>query len=212
MKEDHTVSGFDRDESAIAVTVPQFTLLRRGDRFHRYSEPYIVSMAVDGSGDANPTIDFNYMPFPKVAKGGTVRMLGDGHIIYGPKHPGSFVAVSVLVMECDQDVRRAGEIAKRAVESSAVELAARALLAANPGAAAVVGILKELTQFVAGVLKENKDDELYRVAGSFLQAGPVPYHVGREYKDGNDYVSLSLRVIPLAVHNQQGRLPEVVDV
>ena len=199
---------FDPNKDKIAITIPKFTLLKNADGiFERYNEPYIVSMAIDAACNATPKIDFNFMPFPKIAKGGTVTMLGDGHLIYGPKNPGDFVAVSVLIMENDQDMRDLGGRIETVVQSKAVDLGIKAVLVANPGYAAILGILKELTQLVAGFLKENKDDELFRTEGSFLKGHPVPYHINRSYEIGNDYTTLHLNVIPLQEHNSQGPAP-----
>ena len=204
---------FDPSKDKIAITIPQFTLLKKVDGFfQKYNEPYITSVAIDAKGNSNPNIDFSFMPFPKVAKGGTVTMLGDGHIIYGPKQPGEFVAVSILVMESDRDIREIGAQVEEIVKSKAVDLGIKAIIAANPGAAATLGILKELTQIIAGFLKNNKDDELYRVEGTFLRDHPVPYHVNRSYEVGNSYVNLWLNVLPLAASNGQGVKPKSIKI
>ena len=50
------------------------------------------------------------MPFPKVRPKSTVTMLGDGHLLYGPKQPGEFVALSVLMMESDADIRNTAKV------------------------------------------------------------------------------------------------------
>ncbi len=204
---------FDPNKDKIAITVPKFTLLKHVDGIlQRYNEPYITSVAIDAAGGANPKIDFSFMPFPKVAKGGTVTMLGDGHLIYGPKNPGDFVAISVLVMENDQDIRDLGKQIETVVQSKAVDLGIKTVVAANPGYAAVLGILKELTALVAGFLKENRDDELFRTEGTFLKGHPVPYHINRSYELGNDFASLSLNVIPLMEHNGQGPAPKSLSI
>lgn len=202
---------FNADTDKIAITVPQFTLLKHSDgAFQKYNEPYITSVAIDSAGTADPKIDFNFMPFPKVRKGGTVRMLGDGHIVYGPKNPGEFVAISLLFMENDQDMQELGKTVEEVVKSKAVDLGVKAVVAASPGSAAIMAILKELTQFVAGVLKENKDDELFRTEGVFLRGSPVPYHINRSYEVGNDYVNLLLNVIPMKDHNEEGPAPKTL--
>jgi hypothetical protein len=205
---------FNPQTDKIAITIPEFTLKKSGDGpFSKYSEPYIVSMAIDESGSANPSIDFNIMPFPKVGRGGNVKILGDGHLVYGPKNPGEYVALSILVMESDNDLRGLGEQLKETVNHQAVELGMTAIIAANPGSAAIVGILKELTNLVSEQLQKNKDDELFRVSGSFLQGGSVPYHINREYTDfKNDYISLALRVIPLDQENGQGASVETISI
>jgi hypothetical protein len=89
-------------------------------------------------------------------------MLGDGHLLYGPANPGEFVAMSVLIMESDRDIRKLGDELDKLVKSKAVDLGLKAILAANPGSGAVLGVLKEMTQYIAGALKNNKDDELFR--------------------------------------------------
>ena len=97
---------FDPNTDKIAITIPKFSLLKNSDGiFQKYNEPFIVSFAIDALGHNSPKIDFSFMPFPKIAKGGIVTMLGDGHLIYGPQNPGDFVAVSVLIMERDEDIR-----------------------------------------------------------------------------------------------------------
>lgn len=202
---------FNPETDKIAITIPQFTLLKHSDSaFEKYNEPYITSIAIDATDSAHPKINLNYMPFPKVAKGNTVTMLGDGHIIYGPKNPGDFVAVSVLIMEHDQDMREMGANIEDVVKSKAVDLGLKAVVAANPGSAAVMTILKELTGLVAKFLKKNKDDELFRTEGTFLKGSEVPYHINRSYDVGNDYIKLKLNIIPLREGNGEGASPKVL--
>lgn len=190
---------FDPDRSSIAITIPHFTLKKRGGGLFegRYSEPYIVSVAIDELGEADPSLSFSFMPFPKVQAGQTVEMLGDGHLLYGPRHPGSFVALSVLVMESDGDIRRLGAEIDAIVNSNAALLGLKAIVAANPGAAGILAILKELVQFIAGVLQDDGDDELYRTEGTFLRDAPVPFHIGRRYQRGNEYIDMALEIIAL---------------
>lgn len=196
---------FDRNNSNIAITLPEFTLLKNADSFlERYNEPYIISFSIDRSGHANPEIDFNFMPFPKVRPNTTVTMLGDGHLIYGPRNPGDFVAISVLMMESDADMQERGELIKEVIKSKAANLGIKAIIAANPGSAAVVAILKELTSFVAGKLATDGDDELFRTEGAFLRDLPNPYHIDRSYKHRNDYVEVSIKIIALDEPNGKG--------
>lgn len=202
---------FDPNTSKIAITLPEFTLLQNED-FDSYNEPYILSLAIDGSGTANPAIDFNFMPFPKVLPGSTVSMLGDGHLLYGPKNPGEFVALSVLMMESDSDVREVGKQIQAIVESKAADLGLKAIIVANPGSAALVGILKELTSFIAGVLAQNGDDELFRIEGSFLRDQPNPYHINRRYTRCNDSVKVAIQIIPLEVPNGEGASVKTLDL
>ena len=82
---------FNPKEDKIAVVIKEFTLLKKADGpLQRYSEPYIVSMAIDQYGANNPAIDFNILPYPKVRKGDVIDFGGQGHLIYGPANPGEF--------------------------------------------------------------------------------------------------------------------------
>lgn len=196
---------FNPQESKIAITLSELTLLETSEPwFDSYSEPYILSVAIDSTGKANPEISFNFMPFPKVRRKATVTMLGDGHLLYGPKNPGEFVALSILIMESDADMQERGRILKELVESKAVELGLKAIIISNPGSAAIVGVLKELTSFIAGVLSKNGDDELFRLEGSFLRDQPNPYHINRIYTQLNEFVKVSLKIIPIDTPNGEG--------
>jgi hypothetical protein len=202
---------FDRYVSRIAITLSQFTLLQRGDSiFDRYSEPYIVSFAIDASNVGENTLSFNFMPFPKVHPGSTITMLGDGHLLYGPTNPGEFVALSLLLMESDKDMRETGDNIRQLVSGKAADLGLKAVMLANPGSAAIVSLLKELTAFTAGRLARDGDDELFRTEGSFLRDQPNPYHINRSYKQRNDFIELELRIISLDVPNGEGAAPQTM--
>lgn len=196
---------FDKYATKIAITMPQFTLLKNADLLlERYNEPYIVSFAIDSTGANSPEIGFNFMDFPKVRTNTTVTMLGDGHLIYGPANPGEFVAISVLMMESDADMRRRGQLIRSITQSKAAALGVKSIIAANPSSAAIVAILKELTSFVGSELAQNGDDELFRTEGAFLRDISNPYHIDRSYKHRNDYVEVALQVIALETSNGKG--------
>lgn len=197
---------FKPKESKIAIIVRDFTLLKTPwELFEgRYREPYISSIAVHANADDVPQVAFNLMPFPKVDIGEMVEMVGDGHLIYGPENPGAFVAISVLIMESDSDIRRTGAKIEKFIKSKGLELGLNLIIASNPGAAATLAVIKELTHFLAGMLKENQDDELFRVEGTFLRDGPVPYHINRRYRKRNQFAEVALEIIPLAKANGQG--------
>ncbi|GBL55804.1 MULTISPECIES: hypothetical protein [Pseudomonas] len=152
------------------------------------------------------------MPFPKVRQGSTVSMLGDGHLLYGPANPGEYVALSLLMMESDRDLREAGERIRDVVGSKAADLGLKAVMLANPGSAAVVALLKELTAFTAGRLASDGDDELFRTEGAFLRDQPNPYHINRSYRQGNDFIDLELRILPLDAPNGEGATPQTVEL
>jgi hypothetical protein len=199
---------FDRNNAKIAITMPRFTLLRRRDGiFQKRNEPYVVSVAVDAAqNQANPSIDFNALPFPNVVAGDEIRMLGHGHLFYGPRHPGAWVALSVLFMESDQDLRDLGTRVNRVVQSKATDLAMKTVLAAKPGFGPVIGLLKELTQLVAAELQSNKDDELFRTHGIFLRDHPAPFDINRVYHRSNEFIEAEIKVTPLDAPNGQGSM------
>ena len=144
----------------VAVVVKEFTLKRKSEIFlDRFSEPYIVSMAIDESGASNPSIDFNILSFPNVKKGDKITFDGQGHLIYGPGNPGKFLAYSVLFMESDKDVRDFGNLVEEIMTSEAVNMGAKALLTAAPSYSTAITLLQKLTELIAIQLQKNKDDE-----------------------------------------------------
>lgn len=204
---------FDRHADPIAITIPYFELLKNADGpFQRRSEPYIVSLAVDQAGGSGPSIDTNALPFPHVRVGSTVEMLGHGHLLYGPRHPGEWVALSVLFMESDQDLRDLGAKVESIVQSRATELAINAVLAAQPQYGTVIAILKELTGLVAQSLKADKDDELFRTEGVFLRDYPVPFDVNRSYVHSNEFIRTKIQVLPLSQDNGQAKTPRAISI
>ena len=68
--------GFDAHDGKIAIVLKEFTLRKNPDWPFRYSEPYIISMAIDQGGANNPAIDFNILPFPKAKKGDVINFDG----------------------------------------------------------------------------------------------------------------------------------------
>ena len=138
---------FNSKKDKIAVVVKQFTLRKKADRLQKYSEPYILSLAIDESGANNPTIDFNILPFPSVRKGDTIDFDGQGHLIYGPANPGEFLAYSIMYMESDGDIRKLGKTIEKIVKDEAVKMGIKALLTAVPTYSTAVTILTQLTSF-----------------------------------------------------------------
>jgi len=96
------------------------------------------------------------------------------------------------------------------VQSKAVDLGMKALIAASAKSAAVLSVLKELTLFVAGLLESNGDDKLLTYEGTFLRDTANPYHINRQYSRKNEYVNLFVRIIPLNESNRQGKEPESI--
>jgi hypothetical protein len=196
---------FKKDQDKIAVVVKDFTLKRKSEIFFdRYSEPYIVSMAVDQNGAANPSIDFNALAFPNVKKGDTISFDGQGHLIYGPKHPGEFVAYSVMFMESDKDIRNFGQEMEKIIKSEAVNIGAKALLAAAPTYSTAITVIQKIAELVAEKMQRNKDDELYRRNGTLLRDVTPPFEILRTYKSENDFISTNIKIVPLSSSNSIG--------
>jgi len=199
------MSTFNPQSDKIAVVVKEFTLKRKSEiSFDRYSEPYIVSMAIDEGGANNPSIDFNILPFPHVRKGDKISFDGQGHLIYGPDNPGQFLAYSILFMESDKDVRNFGKLVEDIMKSEAVKIGAKALLAAAPTYSTAITILQKLTEFIAVQLQKNKDDELFRRNGTLLRDVVPAYDILRTYESENDFINTKTSVIPLTGSNMLG--------
>lgn len=196
---------FDAKEDKIAVVVKQFTLKKKSEIFFdKYSEPYIVSMAIDESGANEQAIDFNILSFPNVRKGDIVSFDGDGHLIYGPKNPGEFVVYTVLFMESDKDVKDFGSFLESTLQSEVANLGMKALLAAVPAYGTAATLLQELAQHIARKLQQNKDDELYRRNGTLFREKLPPFEIGRSYVSENDFIQAKTSIIPLSDSNMMG--------
>lgn len=199
------MENFDKKKDKIALVVREFTLKKKSEIFFdRYSEPYIVSMAIDEGGASSPSIDFNILPFPRVRKGETVRMEGQGHLIYGPKNPGEFLAYSILYMESDQDVRDFGKLVEDILKSEAVNMGAKLLLAASPTYSTAITVLQKLSELIAVQLQKNRDDELFRINGTLLRDVIPAFDILRSYTSENDYIQSKTEVIPLRTSNSLG--------
>jgi hypothetical protein len=201
---------FNRETDKIAITVPEFTFKKGGSNITDllYSEPYLVTLAIDSQLVTQESLNFNFVEFPNVRRGNTIKMLGDGHLVYGPGNPGEFVAVSVLLMEGNSQEKELGKIIGKFVKSGAVEIGVTAAIVANPGAGTALKLVKAVTDFVSDQMKEKRDTPLYRVEGIFLRDTSVPYSVNRQITSGNEFADLSVKVIPLNMPNGQGPAPQ----
>lgn len=204
---------FNPETDKIAVVVKEFTLKKKSEVFFdKYSEPYIVSLAIDEKGASQPAIDFSVLPFPQVKKGDRVSFDGHGHLIYGPENPGAFLAYSILFMESDKDVRTFGKTLEEVVTAEAVKMGAKALLAAAPAYATAVNILQKLTTLMAIQLQKNKDDELFRRNGTLLRDVNPPYDILRTYESENDFIKMQTSVLPLKASNGLGAVTKRVEL
>jgi len=196
---------FNPKEDKIAVVIKEFTLKRKSEIFlDRFSEPYIVSLSIDEGGANNPTINFNILPFPNVKKGDRITFDGQGHLVYGPDNPGQFVAYSILFMESDKDVRDFGKLVEDIMKSEAVNIGAKALLAAAPTYSTAITVVQKLTELMTVQLQKNKDDELFRRNGTLLRDVIPPYDILRTYESENDFINTKTAIIPLINSNEMG--------
>ena len=199
------MNNFNKQNDKIAVVIKEFTLKKKSEIFFdRYSEPYIVSMAIDEGGANSPSIDFNVLPFPNVKKGDKITFDGQGHLVYGPQNPGQFLTYSILFMESDKDVRDFGKMVEDIMTSEAVNIGAKALLAAAPTYSTAITILLKITDLMAKQLQRNKDDELYRRNGTLLRDINPAYDILRTYESENDFINTKTAVIPLKSSNELG--------
>jgi hypothetical protein len=192
--------------------MPSFELLRNADGiFQRRNEPYIVSLAIDErTGATRPAIDTNALPFPNVRVGSAVEMLGHGHLLYGPRHPRAWVALSALLMESGRHLWGLGRTVGSIVEARAANLAIKAILQAAPHYGTVLALLKELTGLVAQSLMANKDDELFRTEGMFLRDYAVPFDLDRSYVRSNEFLRAKLNVLAMSSSNGLAQPPNQV--
>ncbi|OAB56187.1 hypothetical protein AY599_04110 [Leptolyngbya valderiana BDU 20041] len=197
---------FDKTRDNIAVVLKRFTLKKLSENFldSGKAEPYIVSVAIDSNSLTVPAIHFNALPFPNVRKGDTVSFDGQGHLIYGPAHPGAFVAYSILFMESDSNLRKLGTVVEDVVRSHASNAGLKATLAAGLSSALAATLVGNLIGVVAGALKHNKDDELFRRSGTLLRDVTPAFDILRTYESGNEYIDCQTAIVPLRVSNHLG--------
>ena len=199
------MESFNPHRDKIAVVLKEFTLKRKSDGLlDRFSEPYVVSMAIDENGAKSPAIDFNILPFPNVKKGDTVSFDGQGHLIYGPNNPGQFLAYSLLFMESDRDIRNFGQMVEDILTSEAINSSAKVLLAATPTYSTALNVLQKIAELTAIQLQKNKDDELFRRNGTLLRDVIPSYDILRTYKSENRFIQMQTSIIPLKESNQIG--------
>ncbi len=200
---------FNPQKDRLAVVIKDFTLQKKSEIFFdRYSEPYIISLAVDESGAKQAEIDFNVLPFPNVRKGDTISFDGQGHLVYGPKNPGSFLAYSVLFMESDKDVREFAEMLEGIIDSEAMKIGIKAMIAAAPTYGVAITALQKLSEEIVIRLQKNKDDLLFRRSGTLLRGVTPPYDILRTYTSSNEFIKTNIKIVPLASSNNLGEQPK----
>ncbi|MBP0000339.1 MAG: hypothetical protein J7641_15310 [Cyanobacteria bacterium SID2] len=197
---------FDKYYDKIAVVLKQFRLKKVSENFFDpgRAEPYIISVAIDSESVDRPAIHFNALPFPNVRAKDTVSFDGQGHLIYGPKNPGEFVAYSILFMECDSDIRELGSSVERIFKSAATRLGLKTMLSINLSLGLATTVVGELASIVADTMKQNKDDELFRRNGTLLRDVTPPFDILRTYDSGNEYIDCQTSIVPLGTSNLLG--------
>ncbi|MCC7145643.1 MAG: hypothetical protein IT443_04285 [Phycisphaeraceae bacterium] len=188
-------------DSSIAVTLTRLCLPKRyedvvdGD----FEQPYLVCMAMDQASRRNLCLYYSFLPFPKLAGGGAVRLLDQGYPLYGPSTPGDFVLLTLMVMESERNLQTLNAQLADLIGSQSAALGLPSALADSEYRPSdLLTMLKELTDFLTGTLTATSDNELFRLQISFFRDDPIPYQLNREYDLGNDYVDLTLRICPMA--------------
>ena len=195
----YVLNKFDSNLDEIAVVIREFTFKKKADIFiDSQSVPYIVSLAISEKDAKNGSLRYNSLPFPNVSKGDTLSFDGVGHLVYGPGHPGEFLAYSILFIESDKNIDKFSQILQTIVKSKATEIKAKALMAESPTYATAAMIIQEITQFLSAQLKQNNDYELYRRNGTLLKNMIPPYDVSTTFKGENDYICATTSIIPLS--------------
>jgi len=87
-----------------------------------------------------------------------------------------------------------------------------AIILANPGAAAMVAIIKELGLYVSGALRKNGDDELFKIEGSFLLDNYPPYHINHIYEYRNDYIGANINIRPLKAEDADASMTGIINL
>jgi hypothetical protein len=213
---------FDRNNSKIAITVPSFTFKQGASNLLLedvtdliYSEPYLVTVATDSKGVIQNALNFNFAEYLNVRRGGTINMIGNGHLVYGPDNPGDYVAISVLLMESNRDARVTGDEIASIVKSEAVEMGLIQKIAdeaMNPKLDVTLKLMNQLLGYVATRLQDSKDKYLFRTEGIFFKDTPVPYEVNRQFVTGNEFADITIQVIPLDTPNGQGPTTGIIDL
>jgi hypothetical protein len=198
------VEEFDPFKDKIAVMLRSFKIKKKvgmGDR--KYSEPYFITIAIpQNKALAFQNVEFTTRHFPKIRRGAKTPFLGYGMQIYGPANPGEFLAFSVLVMESDQDVRKAGESLRAALDSDFAQTAFSTLGTINPSVAIATKLAEQLARLIAERMKKNEDDEVFLTSGALLRdvmdAENKAFHIQEMMFPSNDYVDLEIEVLPVA--------------
>lgn len=196
---------FNPKKDKIAITVPEFRLKRPigqfgelGDLF--YNEPYLLSMAITEEGVQNQTFTVNHATFPGIRPPHTVKMSGDGHLVYGPGNPGEYVIAWTMLMENDQPARDLGKRLKAIAEDKAIDLGLKAIMVANPAYTTMIEISRRLFSLIANEMAADKDDPVVLNYGTFLRDRNVPYSIDRSFISENDLGSVEMQVLPLKDH------------
>jgi hypothetical protein len=193
-------TNFDRNKDNIAVFVKEFTLLKSSESiFDIYNEPYIIGLSFDEKGFIDKGIHTSIQSFPNMRKGRTIHFGAQGHLIYGPSNPGSFLVYHILFMENDDDVRELGAILEDVVKSGEVkDLLNTLATVVNPTVGIASLMLQKVVEILGNTLKKDKNDFLHHIEGTLLRDVKRPYDIGLSYTDtGNDYINATISILPV---------------
>ena len=136
--------------------------------------------------------------FPNVLAGDTLPMLGQGHLFYGPRDPGEFVALSIFWMEKDAGARDLGQTISDLQKDKGIKKSLKVIAElAGEGFAKLLPGVNAAATIVAEALKLNKDDEIFRTDGVYFRSNKPPYGIGTETVQGNVFMDFNLKVIDM---------------
>ncbi|MCT4706401.1 hypothetical protein MUA03_10855 [Enterobacteriaceae bacterium H16N7] len=199
---------FDPACDNIAIVLSALKLRKSSDGLDKYNEPYIVVLAMDEHDAGNTRLAYQLKEFHNVKAYEQIILAGDGVMLYGPANPGSFVTLSVMVMESDEDFKAVGAQIDSVITRLNAGLPTTNVAKMQPGVAAAEMILQTALGELADVLSGNKDDYLLTVSGTWLRDTPTPYKIGSFSTHHNDFAEATLKVVPLIQRPPKQSSPE----
>lgn len=102
---------------------------------------------------------------------GSFLDLGRGKLLYHSKKLPNFLNWSLLIIEDDEDIRKTGKVIQNILKSksfTSIEDGLKLLLQSQPQALVAEKMLKSAAELIAGVLVENKNDQIGLLDTTFI--------------------------------------------
>ncbi|MCG8475781.1 MAG: hypothetical protein MI784_09955 [Cytophagales bacterium] len=211
---------FDKTNDQIALTIPKFRLRHSPDLIGK-NEVYIISIAVDEHGLANPRTALNVdvgiknVFIPNMKRWSWHYFGGDGYLIYGPKNPGSYLSYAILYMESNKKSRNIGREIHEFLSSDkgkdSLETFAGLVTDNIAKFNVVTTALKGVADVLAFFLQNNGDKYLDFNCGTLfrdLADGSEPYHAGEVmHRPPTHFIEDCIAVKPLIQNPTEVYLP-----